>query len=111
MAYAMGYALPLLRASIRQWRGLSPLPGLPGSRGFPMAYAMGYALPLLRASIRQWRGLSPLPGLPGSRGFPMAYAMGYDRHRGGGRPPTPATPPCVRGRTQRFESVTLAFLE
>src|SRR5260370_19157349 len=30
-----------------------------------------------------------------------------DRHRGGGCPPTPATPPCVRVRTRRFESVTL----
>jgi hypothetical protein len=30
-----------------------------------------------------------------------------DRHRGGGHPPTPATPPCVRVRTRRFESVTL----
>ncbi len=35
----------------------------------------------------------------------------FDRHRGGGRPPTPATPPCVRVRTRRFESVTLTFLE
>jgi hypothetical protein len=26
-----------------------------------------------------------------------------DRHRGGGHPPTPATPPCVRVRTRRFE--------
>ena len=26
-----------------------------------------------------------------------------DRHRGGGRPPTPATPPCVRVRTRRFD--------
>ena len=34
-----------------------------------------------------------------------------DRHRGGGHPPTPATPPCVRVRTRRFESVTLTFLE
>src|ERR1017187_3357041 len=39
--------------------------------------------------------------------------------RGGGRagdggsapPPPPATPPCVRVRTRRFETVTLAFLE
>src|SRR5207253_2642461 len=31
-----------------------------------------------------------------------------DRHRGGGCPPTPATPPCVRVRTRRFESVTLS---
>src|SRR6266542_1843222 len=28
-----------------------------------------------------------------------------DRHRGGGHPPTPATPPCVRVRTRRFELV------
>src|SRR5206468_8781122 len=28
-----------------------------------------------------------------------------NRHRGGGRPPTPATPPCVRVRTRRFEKV------
>jgi hypothetical protein len=30
---------------------------------------------------------------------------------GGGRPPTPATPPCVRVRTRRFETVTLTILE
>src|SRR5437867_4500110 len=29
----------------------------------------------------------------------------FDRHRGGGHPPTPATPPCVRVRTRRFEKV------
>ncbi len=34
-----------------------------------------------------------------------------DRHRGGGHPPTPATPPCVRVRTRRFETVTLTVLE
>src|SRR5213594_1670915 len=28
-----------------------------------------------------------------------------NRHRGGGHPPTPATPPCVRVRTRRFERV------
>ena len=28
-----------------------------------------------------------------------------DRHRGSGHPPTPATPPCIRVRTRRFESV------
>src|SRR5216683_2643242 len=27
----------------------------------------------------------------------------FDRHRGGGHPPTPATPPCVRVRTRRFD--------
>jgi hypothetical protein len=34
-----------------------------------------------------------------------------DRHRGGGHPPTPATPPCVRVRTRRFETVTLALID
>src|SRR6516162_954160 len=35
----------------------------------------------------------------------------FDRHRGGGHPPTPATPPCVRVRTRRFEPVTLASVD
>src|SRR6266853_23367 len=34
-----------------------------------------------------------------------------DRHRGGDHPPTPATPPCVRVRTRRFELVTLTLLD
>jgi len=34
-----------------------------------------------------------------------------DRHRGGGHPPTPATPPCVRVRTRRFERVTLTTVD
>ena len=34
-----------------------------------------------------------------------------DRHRGGGHPPTPATPPCVRVRTRRFESVALTPID
>ena len=42
--------------------------------------------------------------------FPLPLC-GDDRHRGGGHPPTPATPPYVRVRTRRFESVTLTFLE
>ena len=33
----------------------------------------------------------------------------WDRHRGGGHPPTPATPPYVRVRIRRFEMVTSAF--
>src|SRR5436190_8882129 len=33
------------------------------------------------------------------------------RHRGGGHPPTPATPPCVRVRTRRFELVTLTAID
>src|ERR1022692_659877 len=43
-----------------------------------------------------------------ARQFPVTP---FDRHRGGGHPPTPATPPCVRVRTRRFETVTLAILE
>src|SRR5262249_45351733 len=35
----------------------------------------------------------------------------FDRHRGGGHPPTPATPPCVQVCTRRFESVTLASVD
>ena len=35
----------------------------------------------------------------------------FDRHRGGGHPPTPATPPCIRVRTRRFELVTLALID
>jgi hypothetical protein len=41
-------------------------------------------------------------GLPASR---------LDRHRGDGHPPTPATPPCVRVRTRRFELVKLASID
>jgi hypothetical protein len=33
----------------------------------------------------------------------------FDRHRGSGRPLTPATPPCIRVRTRRFEMVTPTF--
>jgi Protein of unknown function (DUF3011) len=36
---------------------------------------------------------------------------GQDWHRGGGHPPTPATPPCVRVRTRRFELVALAPID
>src|SRR5438552_1659604 len=36
---------------------------------------------------------------------------GQDRHRGGGHPPTPATPPCVRVRTRRFELVALTAID
>src|ERR1022692_1969304 len=41
---------------------------------------------------------------------PSVNAVPFDRHRGGGQPPTPATPPCVRVRTRRFETVTLTVL-
>src|SRR5207245_6913628 len=40
--------------------------------------------------------------------FPDASS---DRHRGGGHPPTPATPPCVRVRTRRFELVALTPID
>jgi hypothetical protein len=35
----------------------------------------------------------------------------FDWHRGGGYPPAPATPPCIRVRTRRFELVTLTLLD
>ena len=41
---------------------------------------------------------------------PTCAVRAFDRHRGGGCPPTPATPPCVRVRTRRFEMVTLSLL-
>ena len=34
----------------------------------------------------------------------------FDRHWGSGCPLTPATPPCVRVRTRRFEMVTLTLV-
>jgi len=34
---------------------------------------------------------------------PAQALQASDRHRGSGRPLTPATPPCVRVRTRRFE--------
>jgi hypothetical protein len=57
---------------------------------------------------RQFRHL---PEWPTICSVPSLNAMPFDRHRGGGHPPTPATPPCVRVRTRRFESVTLTLLE
>ena len=44
----------------------------------------------------------------GSRHIPQSP---FDRHRGGGHPPTPATPPCIRVRTRRFKKVALTVLE
>jgi hypothetical protein len=40
--------------------------------------------------------------------FLLARKIGI---RGGGHPPTPATPPCVRVRTRRFELVALGFID
>jgi hypothetical protein len=34
-----------------------------------------------------------------------AMPVSHDRHRGGGRPPTPATPPYVRVRIRRVEKL------
>src|ERR1022692_4457214 len=56
------------------------------------------------------RALGYLAGHPGCVAGTHLPVHG-DRHRGGGHPPPPATPPCVRVRTRRFETVTLAFLE
>jgi hypothetical protein len=36
---------------------------------------------------------------------PVLVISSFDRHRGGGRPPTPATPPYVRVRIRRFEKL------
>src|ERR1700730_14389520 len=41
---------------------------------------------------------------------PSLTRCAFDRHRGSGCPLTPATPPCVRVRTRRFEMVTLAHI-
>ena len=38
-------------------------------------------------------------------GLEYEYIKEVDRHRGSGRPLTPATPPCVRVRTRRFEGL------
>src|SRR5438552_2669334 len=46
-----------------------------------------------------------------ARPFSLLPISPLDRHRGGGHPPTPATPPCVRVRTRRFELVTLAAID
>src|SRR5207253_1072024 len=54
-------------------------------------------------------GRSPFPYEASARprGTGRLTLSSRDRHRGGGHPPTPATPPCVRVRTRRFETVTL----
>src|SRR5437899_5886921 len=59
--------------------------------------------------------LSVVPTISGAnekvgtrRTFPIRR---LDRDRGGGHPPTPPTPPCVRVRTRRFETFGLTLLE
>src|SRR6516164_4484443 len=64
-----------------------------GQDGFATSFPVGLLHPLQHAGL--------------SRRSPDCPS---DRHRGGGDPPTPATPPCVRVRTRRFELVTLALL-
>src|SRR5213592_2599976 len=49
-------------------------------------------------------------GRPGELS-PRVNIKRIDRHRGGGHPPTPATPPCVRVRTRRFELVALTPID
>jgi hypothetical protein len=57
--------------------------------GYRMAFAF-------RRLVDESRAISPI-----SRYESRLHRS--DRHRGGGRPPTPATPPCVRVRTRRFD--------
>jgi hypothetical protein len=47
--------------------------------------------------------------MPPSATFALPPSCPFDRHRVGGCPLTPATPPCVR-RARRFEMVTLACI-
>ncbi len=58
--------------------------------------------------------ISKFSGGPRLRSFVQGALLPVspsDRHRGGGHPPTPATPPCVRVRTRRFELVTLTPID
>ena len=61
--------------------------------------AVRYAHQWPHALLREDRAWGQFPETP------------FDRQRVGGHPPTPATPPYVRVRIRRFESVTLTFLE
>jgi len=47
----------------------------------------------------------------GFSGLWRRHIMRFDRDRGGGHPPTPPTPPCLRVRTRRFETFRLTLLE
>jgi hypothetical protein len=60
----------------------------------------------IRVAARAGRALSCPDAVP--RRLPTTP---FERHRGGGHPPTPATPPCVRVRTRRFELVALAPID
>src|ERR1017187_4356415 len=64
-----------------------------------------------RGSFSRQPSAAEFPRNRRSRNDPRAVAASGDRHRGGGHPPTPATPPCIRVRTRRFETVTLTVLE
>jgi hypothetical protein len=65
----------------------------------------------LRPKWREWpeRGIRRVVSKPVAFGLLLAALFALlpscpsDRHRGGGHPPTPATPPCVRIRTRRFD--------
>ena len=56
-----------------------------------------------RASTRSGNGAQGFAR--SQRSHLCSTGQGADRHRGGGYAPTPATPPCVRVRTRRFESL------
>ena len=82
-AIAMGRSRTAPMSTTRVARAAATRPWSP--RGVPM--------PL------KCRGGGRLQGEDGAQG----RITGLDRHRGGGHPPTPATPPCIRVRTRRFE--------
>ncbi len=69
-----------------------------------------------RLSLFRFTGTYLHPRIPGERvSENLCYVLQnitqIDRHRGSGYPLTPATPPCIRVRTRRFESVTLALVD
>src|ERR1035437_8305971 len=62
---------------------------------------------LVRALQRTWPTSSPRSGVRLASGRRVRFVEN-ERLR---ERPTPGTPPCVRVRTRRFETVTLTFLE
>ena len=90
------------------WRRARPLATtvryLPCSSCFASSARIGDRSPGPRAGPRAIPVRSPR----GDAGTEIPNPTAFDRHRGRGCPPTPATPPCVRVRTRRFESVALS---
>src|ERR1039458_2499873 len=75
------------------WRRRNP--------GYAIAYRIDQRAAQTESPPEPLRMPAPLNQLPGGGGG----------EGGAAPPPPPATPPCVRVRTRRFETVTLAFLE